>query len=97
MCINGKKNHVFGVILDSNLNFTVRGFTWGLENDLHIRKNYENPTKHIILSNLIKEIKQFQICEGSHNAKVLELDQKHEVPKFQDSLIYTKKKYMKKL
>ena len=43
--------------------------------------------RNIILSNLIEEIIQFQICEGSHNAKVLQLDQKHEVPKFQDSLI----------
>ena len=30
---------------------------------------------------------QFQVCKSSHNAKVLQLDQQHEVPKFQDSLI----------
>ena len=34
---------------------------------------------------------QFQICEGSHNAKELQLDQQHEVPKSQDSLIYYEK------
>ena len=34
---------------------------------------------------------QFQICEGSHNSKVTQLDQHHEVPKFQDSLIYYEK------
>ena len=38
---------------------------------------------------------QFQICEGSHNAKVLQLDQQHEVPKFQDSLIYYEKTHEK--
>ena len=31
---------------------------------------------------------QHQICECSHNAKVLQLDQQHEVPKFQNSLVY---------
>ena len=85
MSINGKKIYEIGVFLDNNLNFTVRVFTWDLANDLHIWKNYKNP---IILSNLIDKIIQFQICEGSHNAKVLQLDQQHEVPKFQDSLIY---------
>ena len=34
---------------------------------------------------------QFQICEGSYNTKVSQLDQQHEVPKFQDSLIYYEK------
>ena len=28
------------------------------------------------------------MCEGSQNVKVLQLDQEHEVPKFQNSLIY---------
>ena len=88
MSINGKKIYEIGVFLDNNLNFTVRVFTWDLANDLHIWKNYKNP---IILSNLIDKIIQFQICEGSHNAKVLQLDQQHEVPKFQDSLIYYEK------
>ena len=40
-------------------------------------------------------MKQFQICEGSHNAKVLQLDLQHEVRKFQDSLIYYEKIYEK--
>ena len=34
---------------------------------------------------------QFQVCRGSRNAKVLQLDQQCEVPKFQDSLIYYEK------
>ena len=27
--------------LDSNLSFTIRIFTWGLENDLHVFKEYD--------------------------------------------------------
>ena len=30
------------VFLDSNLNFTVRVFAWGLASDLHICKNLQN-------------------------------------------------------
>ena len=56
MFITGKTTHGIGVFLESNLNFTIRVFVWGLANDLHICKI------------------QFQICEGSHNAKVLQLD-----------------------
>ena len=68
MSINEKNVHEIRVFLDSNLNFTIRVFTWGLENDLHICKNYKKP---IIPSNLVSEIIQFQICEDSQNAKVL--------------------------
>ena len=50
MSINGKNIHEIGVFLDSNLNFTIRVFTWGLTNDLDICKNYKKP---IILSNLV--------------------------------------------
>ena len=34
------------VFLDSNLNFTIRVFPWGLTNDLHVCKKYEKPAKH---------------------------------------------------
>ena len=34
------------------------------------------------------EIMQYQICVDSYNAKVLQLDWKNEVPKFEHSLIY---------
>ena len=34
---------------------------------------------------------QFQICKSSPNAKILQLDQQREVPKFQYSLIYYEK------
>ena len=71
MFINGENIHGIGVFLDSNLNFAITVFIWGLTNDLHICKNMK---KHIILSNLILEIMQFQICESSHNKKVLQLD-----------------------
>ena len=53
MSINGKYIHEIGVFLDSNLNFTIRVFTWGLANDLHIFKTNEKLAKPIILSNLI--------------------------------------------
>ena len=92
MSINGKNINEIGVFLDSNLNFTIRVFTWGLANHLYIYKNYKKP---IILSNLIQDIIQLQICERSHNAKVLQLDQQHEVPTFQDSLIYYEKLHEK--
>ena len=39
MFINGKNIHEIGVFLDSNLNFTIKVFIWGLANDLHICKN----------------------------------------------------------
>ena len=46
MSTNGKSIREIpeiGVFLDSNLNFTIRVFTWGLENDLHIcKRNMEN-------------------------------------------------------
>ena len=66
MFINGKSIHGIGVFLDRNLNFTIRVFIWGLANDLHICKNMK---KTYLPSNLIYEIIQFQICEGSHNGK----------------------------
>ena len=50
MSIDGKNIHEIGVFLDSNLNFTIRVFTWDLANDLCICKNHVKP---IILSNLI--------------------------------------------
>ena len=53
MSINGKNIHEIRIFLDSNLNFTIRLFTWGLAYDLHICKKYEKPAKHIFLSNLI--------------------------------------------
>ena len=53
MSINGQNIHEIGAFLDSNLNFTIKVFTWDLANDLQTCKNYEKPTKHIILSNLI--------------------------------------------
>ena len=39
-----------------------------------MQKKYEKPAIHIIMSNLISEIIQFQIWKGNHNAKVLQLD-----------------------
>ena len=51
MSLNEKKHS--RVFLVSNLNFTIRVFTCGLANDLHICKKYEKPAKHIILSNLM--------------------------------------------
>ena len=51
--INEKNINEIGFFLDSNLNFTIRVFTWGLTNDLHLCKKYEKPAKHVILSNLI--------------------------------------------
>ena len=53
MSINEKNIKEIGVFLDKILNFTIRDFTWGLANNLHICKNYENPAEHIILPNLI--------------------------------------------
>ena len=88
MSINGKNFHKIGVFLDGNLNFAIGVSTWGLANYLPLCKNCKNP---IILSNLISEIIQFQIYEDNHNAKVSQLDQQLEVPKFQDSLICYKK------
>ena len=41
-----------GVLLESNQNFAIRAFTWGLANYLHISK-YEKAAKYIILSNFI--------------------------------------------
>ena len=67
------------------ISFTIIGFTWGLANDLHICKKYEILAKH---SNFIQEIIQYQMCVGNHNTKLLQLDQQHEVPKFQNNLIY---------
>ena len=42
MFITGKTTHGIGVFLESNLNFTIRDFVWGLANDLHICKNMKN-------------------------------------------------------
>ena len=42
MFINGKNIHGAGVFLDSNLDFTIRVFIWGLANDLHICKNMKH-------------------------------------------------------
>ena len=56
MSVNGKNIHEIaeiGVSHDSNLNFTVRAFIWGLANGLHKSKTIENLQKHIILFNLI--------------------------------------------
>ena len=56
MSVNGKNIHEIaeiGVSHDSNLNFTVRAFIWGLANGLHKSKKIENLQKHIILFNLI--------------------------------------------
>ena len=36
-----------------------------------MQKKYEKPAKHNILSNFIQEMVQYQICEASHNKKVL--------------------------
>ena len=70
-----ENTYEIGVSLESNLNFKIRLFIWGRANDLHICKNFGKPITYIILYNLIKEIIQLQICEGSsRNAKVLQLD-----------------------
>ena len=53
MFINVKNILDIEVFLDSNKNFTIRVFTWGLANNLHIYKNYEKLAEHIILSNSI--------------------------------------------
>ena len=56
MSINGKNIHDIEVVLDSNMNFTIRVYqiiTWGLANNLHIYKTYEKLAEHIILSNSI--------------------------------------------
>ena len=51
MSINGKNVHVkpeIEVFLDSNMNFTIRVFTWGLANNHNVCKKYENPAEHIL-------------------------------------------------
>ena len=70
-----ENTYEIGVSLESNLDFKIRVFIWGRANDLRLCKKYGKPITYIILYNLIKEIIQFQICEGSsRNAKVLQLD-----------------------
>ena len=48
-------------------------------------KKYEKPG--FCLIGCVKII-QYQICEGSHNPKILQLEKQHEAAKFQNSLIY---------
>ena len=43
----GMKIPEIGVVLDRNLNFTIRVFNLGLANDLHMCKKYDKPAKHI--------------------------------------------------
>ena len=43
MFINGKNIHKIGIVLDKNLNFTIREFIWGLAKDLRICKKNEKP------------------------------------------------------
>ena len=50
-------------------------------------KNMKN-LRNIILSNMMEEITQYQICGGSHNEKVLQLSEQHVVPQFQSNSIY---------
>ena len=70
-----ENTYEIGVSLESNLDFKIRVFIWGRANDLRLCKKYGKPITYIILYNLIKEIIQFQICEGSsRNAKLLQLD-----------------------
>ena len=50
MSVNGKNIHeilVIGVFVDSNLNFTIRIFTFGVTNDLQTCKKYAKPAKLI--------------------------------------------------
>ena len=61
------------VSINSNLNFTMWVFTWGLANDHDIHKKYETIAKSSTLSNLISEITQFnQTWKGGHNEKSLQ-------------------------
>ena len=71
MPINGKNIHKIpeiGSCFYGDLNLTIRVFTWGLANDLHICKQNMINLKNIILSNFIYE------CNVSHSAKILQLD-----------------------
>ena len=49
LCLLMEKHYEIGLFLDSNLSFSIRVSTYGLANDLHICKKYENPYKHVIL------------------------------------------------
>lgn len=56
MSISGKNVHVtpeIEVLLDGNLNFAIKVFTWGLANNHGTCKKYEKLAEHIILSNSI--------------------------------------------
>ena len=40
-----KNIHEIGVFLDSNLNFKIRAFIWGLAKDLHVCQGIQEWTK----------------------------------------------------
>ena len=48
MPINGKNIYEIRIFLDSNLNFIIKVFTWGLTNDLHRYTKYKKLAKNII-------------------------------------------------
>ena len=77
--------------IDYLLNFTIRVFAWCLAIDHEIYKKYEKSVKNITLSNLLKEIAQYQICKGIHNEKVFQSAEQHVVPKKFDLLSNTSK------
>ena len=58
-----------------NLNFSMAFFTWDLANDLHVWKKKKKKQRKTCNTYHFYRVwsKKYKICEGSHNAKVLQL------------------------
>ena len=82
---------IFDLFFNNDLNFIIRVFTWCLPTDHEIYKRYKNSVKKIFVSNLVKEIMQYHVCQGMKNENTFQYSDQHIIPKKCDPFKITTK------
>ena len=84
------------ILVSDTFNFTIRVLAWCLPINHEIYKSYNSSVKTITVSNLVKVLSNYRVCEAIKNQQVLSCCNQHVVFKKTDPFVSNNKSYENK-
>ena len=85
------ENPVLNIFVRDTFNFIIRVFAWCLPTDHEIYKSYNSSFENITVSNLVKVLSSYRVCEKIKNQQVLSYCNQHVVLKKFDPFLNNNK------
>ena len=84
-------NPVLDIFVSDTFNFIIRVFAWCLPTDHESYENYNSSIQNITVSNLVKILSNYKVCETIRNQQVLSYCNQHVVLKKFDPFVNNNK------